>query len=126
MAETTSGTHPSITRLILVPALITLAVTVLRLVGELQHWSKLLFNPSAGGGAALVGISWLPFIFGPYFALKLAGSGELPRSLGKGIGFALLGVVLTIGGAFLAFGPKPQFPGKFVVGLLVMAAGAAM
>ncbi len=39
MAKTTSGTHPSITGLILVPALITLAVTILRLVGELQHCS---------------------------------------------------------------------------------------
>src|SRR3990172_9861836 len=37
-------------KLILVPAVITLAVTLLRLVGELQGWSEGLFNRSAGGG----------------------------------------------------------------------------
>ena len=31
-------------KLILVPAVITLAVTFLRLVGELQGWSPILFN----------------------------------------------------------------------------------
>jgi hypothetical protein len=126
VAQTTSGTHLSTIRLILVPALITLAVTILRLVGELQHWSNLLFNPNAGGGFALVGIVWLPIIFGPYFGLKLSGAGEAPSGAGKAIGFALLGLVLVIGGAMLAFGPKPQFPGKMLLGLLIVAAGAAL
>src|SRR2546426_440321 len=45
----------SIKKLILVPALITLAVTLLRLTGELMHWSKALFNPAAGGGGGLAG-----------------------------------------------------------------------
>lgn len=58
--------------LILVPALISLGVTILRLVGELKNWSPLLFNPEAGGGGALVGIAWLVPIFGIYFGLKLA------------------------------------------------------
>ena len=44
-------------KLILVPALITLAVTLLRLTGELLHWSKTLFNPAPGGGGAIVGLS---------------------------------------------------------------------
>jgi hypothetical protein len=43
--------------LILWPALIALAITLLRLAGELQGWSSVLFNPAAGGGGALVGIS---------------------------------------------------------------------
>ncbi len=51
-------------RLILVPAVITLAVTLLRLVGELQQWSSALFNRSAGGGGAIVGIVWLVPVFG--------------------------------------------------------------
>src|SRR5574337_2123095 len=71
MAEPASGSNLGVTRLILVPSLITLAVTIVRLVGELQHWSPPFFNASAGGGAAVVGIVWLPIIFGPYFALKL-------------------------------------------------------
>ena len=70
------GKSVSIASLITIPALITLVVTVLRLVGEIEHWPKPWFNPAAGGGGAIIGISWLPIIFGPYFALKLAGAGE--------------------------------------------------
>jgi len=62
----------SISKLIIIPAVITLGVTILRLVGELAHWPTPWFSAVAGGGAAVVGISWLPIIFGPYFALKLA------------------------------------------------------
>jgi len=88
------GRSVSIIKLITVPALITLAITILRLVGELQNWSPLLFSTKAGGGFALVGIAWLPIIFGPYFALKLAGSGEGPSSIGRAFGFAVLGVMV--------------------------------
>ena len=77
-------------KMILVPALITLAVTLLRLVGELQHWSTRLFNPAAGGGGALIGIVWLVPIFGVYFALKLAGRGEGPTKPWRPVGLALL------------------------------------
>lgn len=46
--------HPADNRipiksLIFVPALITLAVTLFRLTGELMNWSPLLFNRTAGG-----------------------------------------------------------------------------
>ena len=116
----------SISSLIMVPALITLGITILRLVGEMRHWSTLLFNPNAGGGAAIIGIAWLPFIFGPYFALKFAAAGEWPSSAGKAIGFAVLGIVLLLGGSIVAFGPQITFPGRFPVGLLLMAAGAAV
>jgi hypothetical protein len=40
-------------RLVLWPALATLAITLLRLAGELQSWSRPLFNPDAGRGRAL-------------------------------------------------------------------------
>jgi len=84
----------SIGNLILVPAIITLAITILRLVGELQGWSPLLFSKAAGGGGAIIGISWLPVIFGPYFAWKLAAAGDGPSSLGKL--FAAWGAELVI------------------------------
>ena len=122
MSENTGSI--SISRLIFVPAVITLAITILRLVGELEHWSKLLFNPTPGGGAAIIGITWLPIIFGPYFAAKLAAAGEGPSGAGKVIGYAVLGLVITVGGTFLAFSPKPAFPGKELIGILLMAAGA--
>jgi hypothetical protein len=92
----------SIGRLILIPGLITLGVTILRLMGELNHWSNLLFNPSPGGGGGLVGIVWLVPVFGIYFALKLASAGERPTSLGKAAGFAFLAMVVLAAGLYVA------------------------
>jgi hypothetical protein len=66
----TSGKRMSIARLIFVPSAITLAVTLLRLIGELQHWSPVLFNPAPGGGGAIMGITWLVLIFGVYSCLS--------------------------------------------------------
>jgi len=125
MADSSSASKLRITRLILAPAVITLAVTLLRLLGELQHWSSVFFNRSAGGGGALVGISWLPIIFGPYFAVKLARSSEAPVRYGKAFGFAALGVIIFLAGGFLGFAHGPT-PGRMLAGLLVMAAAAAL
>ncbi len=86
----------NIRQLILVPALITLGVTVLRLVGELNNWAPALFSREAGGGGAIVGISWLPIIFGVYFALKLANMGHGPRSGWKAAGFSLWGILVIV------------------------------
>jgi hypothetical protein len=65
---------PSIKSLVLVPALITLAVTLARLFAEFGGLPSWLASAAAGGGGAVLGISWLPLIFGPYFALRLARS----------------------------------------------------
>jgi hypothetical protein len=108
-------------KLILVPALITLAVTLLRLTGELMHWSPVLFNPKAGGGGAIVGIAWLVLIFGAYFASRLAGAGELPSSVGATIGYALLGflVVPVLGFAAFKLGaPRQSFT---LFGVIIVA-----
>jgi hypothetical protein len=91
MADTS---RPRTLDLVLVPAIITLAVTALRLIGELQHWSSALFNRAGGGGGAIVGISWLPFLFGVYFAMRLVRAGEGPASAGKAVGMAVLGLVV--------------------------------
>lgn len=124
MADLNSGSRLSIAKLILVPAIITLGVTLLRLAGELEHWNKLLFNSSAGGGGAIIGISWLPIIFGPYFALKLAGQGEGSKGTGKMLGMIAVGIVCFVGGGFVGYAAQVTFPGHLVVGLAVMAAGA--
>src|SRR5215472_9880861 len=71
MSETHSDSL-STKRLILVPAIVSLAVTLLRLVGELEHWSKTYFNTGVGGGGAIIVITWLAPIFGIYFAIRLA------------------------------------------------------
>jgi hypothetical protein len=114
----------SITRLIWIPALITLGITILRLVGELEHWPKPWFSAAAGGGGAIVGISWLPIIFGPYFALKLAGAGGRPASLWKPIGFAVLGLVLLFLGGVVAEVSFAHHRTVALIGLLLMLASA--
>jgi hypothetical protein len=104
MADSDKGPI-SVKDMILVPAVITLAVTILRLVGELNGWSPLLFNSEAGGGAAIVGIAWLVPIFGVYFALRLARSGGAPTSAGRVLAYAAGGlaaaVAIMIGGSLL-------------------------
>jgi hypothetical protein len=120
------ATDTSIKKLILVPALITLGVTLLRLTGELMHWSPKLFNPAAGGGGAIVGIAWLVPIFGIYFALKLARAGELPPSVAAAIGYPLLGgLVLPVFGFVLSkAGVSQQSFTMFGVFVVASIAGA--
>lgn len=68
MTDQASSGGPAISGLIKSPALVTLAVTVLRLTGELEHWSTTYFDSQAGGGNAVAGITWLAPLFGIYFA----------------------------------------------------------
>jgi hypothetical protein len=89
------ATEVPIKKLILVPAVITLAVTLLRLSGELMHWSPTLFNPHPGGGGAIVGIAWLVPVFGVYFGLKLANAGQGPAALGPAIVYSIVGFALV-------------------------------
>lgn len=110
----------SIRQLILVPALISLGVTILRLVGELKQWSPLLFRAEAGGFGALVGIVWLVPIFGIYFALKLVGMGRYPDKTGRVVLFALLSLVV-----FFAIGSVSPLLGMgFPFDFIFMVAGA--
>jgi hypothetical protein len=81
-------------RLVLGPALITLAVTLLRLIGELNHWSPAFFSREAGGGNALIGIVWLVPLMGIYFALRLRRAGHAPDGRGRAVGYALAAVVV--------------------------------
>lgn len=120
MSNSASSNNLSISRLILVPALITLAITALRLAGELLHWSNFLFNRDAGGGGAIIGITWLAPIFGIYFAMKLCDAGEGPASAGRAIGYSFLCLVLMFAGAIIAFGPGISFPGREIVGLALL------
>ena len=117
----TSG--PTTRDLVLVPAIITLAVTVLRLVGELQQWSPRLFSRAGGGGAALVGISWLPLIFGVYFAARLARAGEWPQRVGRAIGLAFLGLAIVPASLFAAGRLKVPQLGLIVVGCIAFLVG---
>jgi hypothetical protein len=90
-------------KLILVPAVITLAVTLLRLVGELQGWSTTLFNRGdRAWSPSLVGIVWLVPVFGAWFGWKLTRAGSGPGSLGRAFGLALAAVAVLPLAGFLA------------------------
>jgi hypothetical protein len=83
-------------RLILVPAVITLGVTLLRLTGELNRWSPTLFSREAGGAGALIGIVWLVPIFGIYFAWRLSKAGRGPTSRGRGLLHAFVALLFYV------------------------------
>ena len=115
----------SISSLILVPTIITLAITILRLVGELQHWGMPWVGNAAGGGFAIIGISWLPIIFGPYFAWKLANAGDGTSSIGKAIGMSAVGlVVFILGGVLFGIGETKHITALVLAGFVVALASA--
>lgn len=94
----------SVSRMILVPGLITLAVTVLRLVGELNRWSEVFFKREAGGAGAIVGIVWLAFLFAIFFALRLQAFGVAFEKPAKGIGLAVVSIALCFAGSVVMLG----------------------
>ena len=75
-----SNDRPDLWRLVRIPALLTLGITLLRLVGDFLELPGWLASRAAGGDSAIIGIVWLAPIFGVYFARKLA---HFPGSLWK-------------------------------------------
>jgi hypothetical protein len=114
-------------KLILVPAVITFAITLLRLVGELQGWSPALFSREAGGGGALVGISWLVPIFGAWFGWKLAKAGGSPGRIGPALLIAILAFAIMPAIGFGTIKGANLNPQSFVAfGLFVVLAFAGL
>jgi hypothetical protein len=110
---------PNLLTLVLVPAILTLVVTVVRLVGELNGWNPLLFGTAtAGGGMAIVGIGWLIPIFGLWFGIRLQRSGNGARAPGRSLVICLIAIAAVIGGFFLCWQldliwmPDAQNPGE--------------
>lgn len=96
----------SIAHLIVLPALVGVGVTLLRLMGELQHWPKPIVNNDVCGKAVL-GVVWLVPIFGTYIAVKLFRAGRQPRGFGRAIALAISALLLKLGGTFVA-----ELPGR--------------
>ena len=103
--------------LILVPAIITLAVSCLRLMGELMGWSETLFGRAAGGGLSLIGIAWLVPIFGIYYGWQLTKMGKPTRSPGKLIGFSLLSFIILAAATRTLMATLASFP-TFMLSLI--------
>ncbi len=108
-------------RLILIPSAVTLAVTVLRVWGELEGWPSLLFNRAAGG-AALLGITWLVPVFGAWFALKQARdvSGVQPMRV---LGFGVLALVVVFAVNFLVALIKKEQSSLGILGVFAVSSG---
>lgn len=81
-------------RLVAIPALVTLAFTLLRLTGELLGWTPALFSKAPGGGGSLVGIAWLVPVFGAWFGWKLARAAEIPGRPARGFLLLLLAAIV--------------------------------
>jgi hypothetical protein len=123
MTAERSGSLP-LQSLLVVPAVLTLAITLLRLAGELLGWSPLLFSRAPGGAGALVGIVWLVPIFGIYFARVLARRGTAPGA-GRVIGHSLLAFALVVASGFMAAAVlKLSQTGQFLVIFLACVVAA--
>jgi hypothetical protein len=94
-------------RAALPPALVALAVTLLRLAGELRGWSEAWFSRATSGllpaGAAswLVGITWLALPFGAWFAWRLLRSGTATPRAGRAVLVVAVALVVLYGGTRL-------------------------
>lgn len=95
-------------RLVLVPALVTLAVTAVRFVGEVNGWPAPWFSSASGNSAAVVGIVWLVPLFGAWFGARLARAGRGPASAGRAFLLQLVALVVYVGG-FLVVVPRLPF-----------------
>jgi len=96
-AAVASRTAPAVPvwRLLRWPVLLTLAVTLLRLAGELLGWSTYWFSPLPGGGLAPVGIAWLAPLVGAWCGFRLNRIGLRPPSIGLGLGVPLVSLALA-------------------------------
>ena len=87
--------------------LISVAVAALRFFGQVQGW----ITTSSGGGLHPVGVVWLPFLFGPVFASRLARIGSAPR-MRRSSAIGVVGLLLIIGVLTWQFAPIADLPGS--------------
>jgi hypothetical protein len=113
--------------LVLWPSLLTLGVTLLRLVGELRGWSPQYFSRLPGGGLAVVGISWLPPLAGAWLGFRLARGGVPSPSPVRATLWPAVGLAAGLG---LGFGLervlKPSWTANFALWAAVSVAVAAV
>ncbi|MCA8957602.1 MAG: hypothetical protein KDC87_16120 [Planctomycetes bacterium] len=105
MSENASApSRPGILSLVLIPAILSLVVTVVRVVGELKGWDPFWFGPGMGDNLpdgtpvpiGKFGVSFLIPLFGIYFAWRIRRSYGSPSLLRAIVGF-LVGLGVTVG-----------------------------
>ncbi|MGE0144142.1 MAG: hypothetical protein AB7I19_10615, partial [Planctomycetota bacterium] len=87
-------------RCVAIPVLVTAAITLLRLFGEVDGW----IDPRSGGGGFWLGITWLVFLFGAWFGLWLHREGSQPKRRPVWL-FALPAMLVIIAAVAWRFGP---------------------
>jgi hypothetical protein len=92
-------------RAVLIAALITLVVTLVRLWGELEQWDPKIFSREPGGGgiSTFVGIWVLVPIFGFWFGRRLAQNGKRPASTGRALLMCVIGAAVVAGAFYVGF-----------------------
>jgi len=117
-------------RTALPPALVALAVTLLRLAGEIRGWSETWFSRATGGLVPasavswVVGITWLALPFGAWFAWRLARAGVAKPGGGRALAIAAIAVLLLYGGGRLVSVVRIGFP-AFLFAIWTVAVVAA-
>jgi len=119
----------SMTQPILVAALISLAITLLRLYGEVHDWSPAIFSKEPGGGGSLLGVDWLIPILGIWFGIRLKRGGQGPENPKRALLVALVALVVMVG--CIAFtSPKTPTPAPTVkvalISVVSLLAGVAV
>ena len=122
MTDSNSG----LLRQIKVPALITLAVTAARLIGELLDGSELLFGSSGGGGLSLVGIAWLIPVVGFWFGYRYTEDGHGPDQPGSVLMSAGLSIAVAVVATILLNVLIAPVPPMSIVYTCACAAGASL
>lgn len=131
-----SDKAPSPLSLVLIPAILTLIVSVVRLVGEINGWSPALFARDAGGSSedvpGLLGIAFLAPIFGFWFGLRLRRATGQPAALRRAAMLSVAGLFAFAGGVALLIGleliamPDPTAPKEpkgteYLLGVIAVA-----
>jgi len=89
-SKTVTNSLPTARSLVVLPALVTLGVTLLRLVLEFAGAPNWLGNAGLGGTGAIIGIAWLPLVFGPWFHARLRAAAAPGQSVWKALAKTLL------------------------------------
>jgi hypothetical protein len=116
---------PSTAWLVAVPALISICVTGVRLVGELMHWPKPLVDSDVCG-KAILGVVWLVPIFGIYFAVKLFHAGDGPQRFARPIALAISALTLKFGGTLVMEAHGMTYVSRLSINFIVTLIGLVL